>query len=75
MSDLLLTQIATLRARLLDMTARNRLLNFPHPSRGSARFFGPSLDQAFAQLVSGRPLTIEPIAEPSRREREQYWRA
>ena len=57
------------------MTARNRLLNYAHPSKGCARFVGTTLDHAFAQLSAGRPLTIDSIPEPSRREAAEYWRA
>jgi hypothetical protein len=75
MSEALLAQIATLRGRLLDTTTRNRLLNYPHPGRGCARFVETTLDGAFAPLSAGRSLTIEPIPEPSPREVADYWRA
>lgn len=57
------------------MTARNRLLNYTHPTKGCARFIGTTLDQAFSQLATGHPLTIEPILEPSRRDIDEYWLA
>ena len=71
----LLAQIASLRERLLDTTTRNRLLNYPHPSRGCARFVGTRLDQAYSQLAAGQSLVIEPVPEPTAREINEYWRA
>lgn len=71
----LLAQIASLRERLLDTTTRNRLLNYPHPSRGCARFVGTRLDQAYSQLAAGQSLAIEPVPEPTAREIGEYWRA
>lgn len=75
MADALVAQIESLRERLLDTTTRNRLLHYGHPSRGCARFFGTTLDDAFARLTAGQPLTIEPIPEPRHHEVAEYWRA
>jgi len=42
-----------IRTRLLDLTARNRLLNFRHPKASSLRFVDTALDTVFKELVDG----------------------
>lgn len=75
MLDALQAQIATLRARLLDTSTRNRLLNYAHPTRSCMRFVATSIDEVFGQLAAGRAMAIEPVPEPSLREVAAYWKA
>jgi very-short-patch-repair endonuclease len=75
MSEALLAQIAAFRARLLDTTTRNRLLNYLHPSRGCARFVAVGYDTVFQNLAAGQTIPVRPVPEPDRREREDYWQA
>jgi len=51
-----------LRARLLDLSARNRLLNYIHPQRRSIQFVDePDLDLVFTRLADGRPILTKLI--------------
>lgn len=56
-----------LRLRLLDMTGRNRLVNFKHSPGKSLQFVHSSINSAFKRLIepSGR-LAISPLPEPDR---------
>ena len=46
-----------LRTRLLDLSARNRLLNYRHPKRRSIQFVDePDLNLVFTRLIDGRPI-------------------
>lgn len=59
-----------LRLRLLDLTARNRLLNFKHTAGKSLQFIDASVDGIYKRLVetqNGR-VSIGPIPEPDRHE-------
>ncbi|PHV13518.1 DUF4011 domain-containing anti-phage protein Hhe [Chitinimonas sp. BJB300] len=55
-----------LRNRLLDLSARNRLLNFSY-SRGKrfVRVVDELPDQLFEVLISGKPMRFEPVPEPT----------
>lgn len=54
-----------LRTRLLDLSARNRLLNFKHPKGRSIQFVDePNLNQVFARLEEGKPIGIKYVPEP-----------
>lgn len=54
-----------LRARLLDLSSRNRLLNYRHPKRRSIQFFDePNLNLAFDRLIDGKPLFLKHVPEP-----------
>jgi hypothetical protein len=57
-----------LRDRLLDLTGRNRLLNFRHTPGKSLQFVHTSLDAAFRRLTAdpGNRLAITPLPEPGR---------
>jgi Protein of unknown function (DUF4011)/AAA domain len=57
-----------LRARLLDLTNRNRLLNYRHPRASSLRVVNTDLQSVFNRLVSGARLPFEPVPEPTPRE-------
>jgi hypothetical protein len=57
-----------LRLRLLDLTARNRLLNFKHTPGKSLQFVQSSIDGVYKRLVetqNGRA-SVNPLPEPER---------
>ena len=54
-----------MRKRLLDLTARNRLLNFPQrPSKTSLRTVDELPDQLFGHLTNGRDLSFKAVPRP-----------
>lgn len=53
-----------IRTRLLDLTNRNRLLNFRYPKASSLRVVGVSIDDVFRQLVDNQKLAFLPVPEP-----------
>jgi hypothetical protein len=57
-----------LRLRLLDLTGRNRLLNFKHSPGKSLQFANASIDQIFERLSEGQAarVSIAPVPEPNR---------
>ncbi len=57
-----------LRTRLLDLTSRNRLLNYRHSKRGSLRAIDELPDQLFSRLTNGDKLIFRPVREPKREE-------
>ncbi len=59
-----------LRLRLLDLTGRNRLINFKHAPGKSLQFVHTSIDATFKRLTSeqGKHVAIEPLPEPARTE-------
>jgi hypothetical protein len=50
-----------LRARLLDLTNRNRLLNFRHTAASSIRIVDVDADGVFTRLMSGEELLFLPV--------------
>lgn len=56
--------LGKLRTRLLDLTARNRLLNFRHSAASSLRVVDVNLDNVFDMLVDGRQLSFMPVPDP-----------
>jgi very-short-patch-repair endonuclease len=55
-----------MRRRLLDLTARNRLLNFRHGKKTSLRVIDELPDVLFSRLVDGKELTFKPVPKPKR---------
>ena len=57
--------IRQLRSRLLDLTARNPLVSFPHGratgTRVHVRAVDGHVDMLFAHLGDGKPLSIRPL--------------
>lgn len=53
-----------LRARLLDLTNRNRLLNFRHSSASSLRIVDADLNTVFSRLINGEELPFRQVPEP-----------
>ena len=57
-----------LRLRLLDLTGRNRLINFKHTAGKSLQFVHTSLDATFRRLLADQSsrVGITPLPEPDR---------
>src|SRR5262249_2716069 len=53
-----------IRLRLLDLTNRNRLLNFRHPKTSSLRVVDELPDQLFERLRDGGELVFRPVPRP-----------
>jgi very-short-patch-repair endonuclease len=53
-----------IRTRLLDLTNRNKLLNFKHSNASSLRVVDASLDDAFQRLRDNEKVAFEPVPEP-----------
>jgi len=60
--------LTKLRLRLLDLTSRNRLLNFKHSPGKSLQFVLSSPDKVFTKLLSnqGAAISVNPVPEPER---------
>lgn len=54
-----------LRNRLLDLTARNRLLNFRHTRKSSLRVVDEIPDQLIGLLLDGKELRFAPVPVPT----------
>ncbi len=50
--------------RLLDLTSRNRLLNFRHSVGRTVRIVGPALQPTYEKLVGGQSVPFLPVPEP-----------
>ena len=63
-----------LRRRLLDLTARNRLLNFTHGRQGNVRIIDELPDELHRMLLSEEELRFQTIPDPTREQliREGY---
>jgi very-short-patch-repair endonuclease len=57
-----------IRARLLDLTNRNKLLNFRHSSTSSLRIVDVHLETVFQRLMDGGRLYFMPVPEPGETE-------
>lgn len=58
--------LAKLRTRLLDLTMRNRLLNYRHPKGRSFQFTDePDLNLLFERLQDGKSVSIAHVPDPS----------
>ncbi len=53
-----------IRTRLLDLTNRNKLLNFRHSNASSIRVVNAPIDAVFAHLRDGGKLAFLPVPEP-----------
>ena len=53
-----------IRTRLLDLTNRNRLLNFRHSPASSLRVVDVDVDAVFRRLLDGEKLSFRPVPEP-----------
>jgi Protein of unknown function (DUF4011)/REase_MTES_1575/AAA domain len=54
-----------IRSRLLDLTNRNRLLNFRHTPRSSLSVVGVLPDILFGTLIDGESVTFKSVPEPN----------
>ncbi|SMF94309.1 AAA domain-containing protein [Methylomagnum ishizawai] len=53
------------RAKLLDLSSRNRLLNYRHPRGKSIQFIdAPNLDLVYVKLIDGKGIRLLPVPEP-----------
>src|ERR1700691_4648465 len=59
------TGLEKIRTGLLDLTARNKLLNFRHPKTSCLRFVDTTLETVFQHLIEGNAFTIEAVPEPT----------
>lgn len=53
-----------IRKRLLDLTGRNRLLNYRHPPTSCLRIVDAELDHVFQSFCDGQRFPLEPVPEP-----------
>lgn len=60
--------LENLRKRLLDLTARNRLINFRHTKRGSLRIIDELPNQLVKILLAETEMRFLPVPEPTREE-------
>ncbi len=61
-----LTALENLRKRLLELTARNRLINFTHTKRSGLRVINRSPDHLAEMLLAEKQLRFLPVPEPKR---------
>jgi hypothetical protein len=54
-----------LRTRLLDLTNRNKLLNFRFPSTSCLRAVDVSLERVFNRIMDGGKLSVSAVPEPT----------
>ncbi|WP_392343364.1 DUF4011 domain-containing protein [Pseudoalteromonas prydzensis] len=64
--------LQAIRNRLLDLTGRNRLLNFKHGKTGFIRVIDEMPDQLASNILEGNEFTFIPIDEPLREELIKY---
>lgn len=60
--------LTAIRNRLLDLTGRNRLLNFRHGRTGCIRVIDELPDQLASNILEGKKFTFIPVNEPTRNE-------
>ena len=65
-------RIERLRQKLLDLSTKNRMLNFQHPKASCLRVVDELPHQLFDVLREGTTLTFEPLADPTLGELEAY---
>ena len=57
-----------LRKKLLDLTRRNRLINFKHTRGMSLRVVDELPDQVVERILANKPMKFAPVPEPKREE-------
>lgn len=67
-NNIAITALENLRKRLLDLTARNRLLNFRHTKRGSLRIIDALPNQLVKTLLMETEIRFLPVLEPTSEE-------
>lgn len=68
MSQTSLQALENLRMRLLDLTGRNRLINFKHTKRGSLRIVDELPNQLVSTLLAEQEMRFCAIPEPTEKE-------
>lgn len=63
--------IEQIRAKLLDLTARNRFIKFKH-TRRSLRFVNVALDDTFSRLLDGKSVPFSYVELPTEEEEGMY---
>jgi len=58
--------LEAIRNRLLDLTSRNRLLNYRYPRSGVVRVIDELPDQLASNMLDGATFTFIPVDEPTR---------
>jgi hypothetical protein len=53
-----------IRTRLLDLTNRNKLLNYRYPTASSLRVVGASIDEVYLRLRDNERVAFVPVPEP-----------
>jgi uncharacterized protein DUF4011 len=53
-----------IRTRLLDLTNRNKLLNYRYPTASSLRVVGASIDEVYVRLRDNEKVAFVPVLEP-----------
>jgi len=66
--NIALHALENLRNRLLDLTGRNRLINFRHTKRGSLRVIDELPNQLVETLLAEKEMRFLPVPEPTRKE-------
>lgn len=66
--DITLTALENLRMRLLDLTARNRLINFRHTKGASLRIIDELPDQLTETLLAEKEMRFLPVSEPTKQQ-------
>ncbi len=62
------TALESLRKRLLDLTTRNRLINYKHSKSSSLRVIDELPDNLVERLLAEKELRFLPIPEPTRKQ-------
>lgn len=70
--EVLAEALSALRERLLDLTGRNKLLNFRHASLSCLRIVDEIPDRLFENLIAGSKFTFDPVPLPSEAETVRY---
>ncbi len=63
-----LRALENLRMRLLDLTARNSLINFRHSKKASLRIIDEMPDQLVDTLLSDKEMCFTPVPEPTEKQ-------
>lgn len=71
--EYILKSLQDMRRKLLDLTSRNRLLNFPiHQKHSSIRIVNELPDQLFQTLINEQEMQFSPVPEPTKAELQQF---
>jgi hypothetical protein len=65
-TNMAFNSLEKLRLRLLDLTARNRLINFRHTKKGSLRIIDELPNQLIETLLTETEMRFLPVPEPTR---------